>query len=99
MLAHLKVILLVLYFAAPFAVLLTPSLRSRRTIRALLLMVVADFLIFGIIEGTKQGFYLVHVLPLLEGLLALWIVETWNARPDPDAGRTFLNPLDGRRWH
>lgn len=80
-LAHLKVILLVLYFAAPFAVLLTASLRSRRTIRALLLMVVADFLIFGIIEGTKQGFYLVHVLPLLEGLLALWIVEIWNARP------------------
>jgi 4-amino-4-deoxy-L-arabinose transferase-like glycosyltransferase len=79
--AHLKAILLLLYFAAPIAVLLTPSLRARRTIRALLWMVVADFVIFGIIEGTKQGFYLVHVLPLLEGLLALWIVEVWNSRP------------------
>ena len=79
--AHLKVILLVLYFAAPFAVLLTPSLRSRRTVRALLWIVLADFLIFGITEGTKQGFYLVHVLPLFEGLLALWIVEIWNTQP------------------
>lgn len=79
--AHLKVILLVLYFAGPLAVLLTQALRGRRTIRALLWIAAADFLIFSIIEGTKQGFYLVHVLPLLEGLLALWIVEAWSARP------------------
>jgi hypothetical protein len=79
--AHLKVILLLLYFAAPLAVLWTPALRGRRTIRALLWIVAADVLIFGIIEGTKQGFYLVHVLPVLEGLLALWIVAIWNTRP------------------
>ena len=78
--AHLKLILLILYFAGPLAVLLTPSLRARRAIRALLWIAAADFLIFGITEGTKQGYYLVHVLPLFEGLLALWIVETWAAR-------------------
>ena len=78
--ARLKLILLVLYFAGPLLVVLTPALRQRRPVRALLWIAAADFLIFAITEGTKQGYYLVHVLPLMEGLLALWIAETWTAR-------------------
>ena len=42
----------------------TAALRSLKGVRALLLIVITNFLIFTILEGTKQQFYLVHVLPL-----------------------------------
>jgi len=79
--AHLKLFLLMVYALAPLAVWFTPALRARKGVRALLLMALSNLFILTIFEGTKQGFYLVHVLPLYGALLALWAVEGWNLRP------------------
>jgi hypothetical protein len=79
--ARLKLVLLAVYFLAPVAVAVSRGLRIRRGVRALLLLAISNFLIFGIFEGTKQGFYLVHVVPLHTVLLALWVREAWGWRP------------------
>jgi 4-amino-4-deoxy-L-arabinose transferase-like glycosyltransferase len=79
--AHLKLILFAAYFLAPVLVAITPGLRKRRGVRALLLLTISNFLIFGVFEGTKQTFYLVHLVPVQIGLLALWIAESWRGLP------------------
>jgi len=78
--SRMKIILLLLYVGGPILVYATAALRSLKGVRALLLIVITNFLIFTILEGTKQQFYLVHVLPLMEGLLALWVFHWWQAR-------------------
>ena len=77
----MKLVSLAVYFLAPVAVALSRGLRLRRGVRALLWLAVSNFLIFGVFEGTKQNFYLVHVMPLYSALLALWAAETWSRRP------------------
>jgi 4-amino-4-deoxy-L-arabinose transferase-like glycosyltransferase len=79
--ARLKLILFVAYFAAPVLVALMPNLRNRRGVRVLLFLAVSNFAIFGIFEGTKQGFYMIHLVPVQIALLAVWIVEAWRVVP------------------
>jgi 4-amino-4-deoxy-L-arabinose transferase-like glycosyltransferase len=81
MVAHLKLFVFALYVFAFFAVWFTPRLRARQGIRVLLLLVISNLVVFTFFEGTKQGFYLVHVVPLYIGLFAIWVVEMWNTRP------------------
>jgi 4-amino-4-deoxy-L-arabinose transferase-like glycosyltransferase len=79
--ARLKLILFAAYFLGPILVAITPSLRKRRGVCALLLLSVSNFVIFGLFEGTKQGFYMVHLVPVQIALLAVWIVDVWHDLP------------------
>ncbi len=81
MVAHLKLFIFAVYVFAFFAVWFTPRLRERRGIRVLLMLVISNLLVFTFFEGTKQGFYLVDVVPLYVGLFSIWIVDAWKNRP------------------
>jgi 4-amino-4-deoxy-L-arabinose transferase-like glycosyltransferase len=79
--ARLKLILFAAYFLGPLLVAATPALRTRRGIRALLFLAVSNFVIFGVFEGTKQAFYMVHLVPVQIALLAIWIADRWRDAP------------------
>jgi 4-amino-4-deoxy-L-arabinose transferase-like glycosyltransferase len=79
--ARLKLILFAAYFLGPALVAITPTLRRRRGVCAMLLLALSNFVIFGVFEGTKQAFYMVHLVPVQIALLAIWIAYVWHDLP------------------
>jgi hypothetical protein len=75
-----KAYALVAYFAAVAGCLLTPSLRSRRSVRILLTLLACYFAAMSVFNQ-KLAYYLVHILPLYIAALAVWIVWIWENAP------------------
>jgi hypothetical protein len=82
-LARIKIVMLLAYLAGMTGVLLSPFLRRQTPSRILLFMTGLTFGLMVIVEGAKQDWYLVHIIPLFGALLALWIVHCVRAHVLP----------------
>ena len=82
-LARIKIVMLLAYVAGIGGVLLTPILRRQTPSRVLLSMTAMTFALMVVVEGAKQDWYLVHILPLFGALLAVWIVHSLKDRVMP----------------
>ena len=72
-LARVKVIMLLAYLAGIGGVLFSPTLRRQPPSLVLLSLTVLTFALMVVIEGAKQDWYLVHIIPLFSALLAVWV--------------------------
>jgi hypothetical protein len=82
-LARIKIVMLAAYLAGIIGVLGSPILRRQTSSRILLFMTGITFALMVIVEGAKQDWYLVHIIPLFGALLAVWVVHCLNARVLP----------------
>lgn len=82
-LARIKIVMLVTYLAGILGVLANPFLRRQPPPRVLLLMTGITFALMVVVEGAKQDWYLVHIIPLFAALLAVWVVQCLNDRVLP----------------
>jgi hypothetical protein len=67
-----------IYAAGVIAVLFSRAGRERPGARILATLAVVYFFVFGILEGAKPAFYLVHFTPLLACCVACWTVGGWE---------------------
>jgi hypothetical protein len=82
-LARVKVVMLMAYLTGIAGVILTPRLRRQPSSHVLLSMTALTFMLMVVFEGAKQDWYLVHIIPLLSALLAVWIVHCLQDRVLP----------------
>jgi 4-amino-4-deoxy-L-arabinose transferase-like glycosyltransferase len=82
---RVKVILLLAYAVAIAACLLTPALRKQKAVQALLVVAGLYLAIMTVLEGTKQMFYLVEVVPIYTAILGVWLWWGWTQRSIPRA--------------
>jgi len=82
-LVRLKALILLAYIIAIVGTLLTKDLRKQKGIRALLILAVLDFLFLTIWDGQKLTWYLIHIIPVFTGILAVWVVWCWEKRVVP----------------
>jgi hypothetical protein len=82
-LARIKIVMLLAYLAGIAGVLLSPFLRRQTSSRVLLSMTAITFALMVVVEGAKQDWYLVHIIPLFSALLAVWVVHCLKARALP----------------
>jgi 4-amino-4-deoxy-L-arabinose transferase-like glycosyltransferase len=77
--ARLKALILVAYVAGVVCAWATRRIRESRGGRALLLLTALYFVIMAVLDGQKLAWYLVHIVPLYAALLAIWLVDVWEA--------------------
>jgi hypothetical protein len=82
-LARIKIVMLLAYLAGLTGVLLTPSLRRQGPSRVLLSLTALTFTLMVVVEGAKQDWYLVHIIPLFGALLSAWVVHCLRDRVLP----------------
>ena len=82
-LARIKVVMLLAYLAGIAGVLFSPVLRRQTPSRVLLSMTAITFALMVVVEGAKQDWYLVHIIPLFSALLAVWVVHCLKDRVLP----------------
>jgi 4-amino-4-deoxy-L-arabinose transferase-like glycosyltransferase len=78
--SRLKIAVLICYVWGAVACLASPYLRRRDGNRALLILTAIYFVMLPLIDGFKQVFYLVHIIPLLAALLAVWLAGNFKRR-------------------
>lgn len=83
--ARLKILVLLVYLAGLAGVLFTRRLRQHTAARTVLLLFALYFVLMALLEGHKSDIYLVHSVPLLAALLALWLAWCWRERVLPRA--------------
>ena len=90
----LKMILPVGYLLGLAGVFLVPAARRNRFVRLATLLLIVQFLILAVAEGTKQFHYIVHVIPTMDMILGgvIWLgwEERWIPRPLCAAGLAGL---------
>jgi hypothetical protein len=74
---------LLAYVTGIAGVFLSPRLRRHPSSRVLLSMAALTFVLMVVVEGAKQDWYLVHIIPLLSALLAVWVVHCLKDRVLP----------------
>jgi 4-amino-4-deoxy-L-arabinose transferase-like glycosyltransferase len=72
---HLQNSVLVVYLAGLVGALLSSVVRKQKAVQLLLALACVFFMIMTFFEGTKQSWYLIHILPLLAALLASSLVS------------------------
>lgn len=75
---RVTILIPVIYAAAVVAVLVSRAAGLRTGARLLAVLAVVYFFVFGIMEGAKPAFYLVHFTPLLACCTACWTVAGWE---------------------
>lgn len=75
---YLKSLILIGYIFGILGILLTKELRQNRNYFALLALVGIYFAIFSVIDGQKQTYYLVHIIPFYVACLAIWAHWIWK---------------------
>jgi hypothetical protein len=83
--ARLKLLILTAYVVSILACLLTPALRKQKGCQALLILAGIYVSIMTVLEGTKQTFYLVEIIPLYTAILGVWCWWCWESRTVPRA--------------
>jgi 4-amino-4-deoxy-L-arabinose transferase-like glycosyltransferase len=76
--AKLKILILLGYLAGVIGLLLTPDLRRRKGVRALLYLLLVYLVTMSILIGNKTESYLVQILPLFISLAAIWFTWCWG---------------------
>lgn len=81
----LKSLILIGYALGFLGVLFTKDLRENRNYRALLILTVIYFLWMALMDGQKQTYYVIQILPFYLIMLAIWINWLWkrNFLPRP----------------
>ncbi len=72
-LIKLKAIILLVYVIAIVGFISTRELRKDRNARALLILTGIFFVFMALWDGQKLTWYLIHIIPLLTGLVAVWL--------------------------
>ena len=75
---HLRALILLVYLSGVAGVLLTRSLRQRRDVRALLLLLGTYFLLMSLMRRESAHEYLVHIIPFYATVLAVWLTWVWH---------------------
>lgn len=81
--ARLKILVLLVYLAGLAGALSVRRLRQHTATRTVLLLFAIYFVLMALVEGHKSDIYLVHSVPLLAALLALWLTWCWRERALP----------------
>ena len=81
----LKSLILIGYALGFLGVLFTRELRNNRNYRALLILTTIYFLWMALMDGQKQTYYIIQILPFYLIMLAIWINWLWqrNFLPRP----------------
>lgn len=77
-LARLRVLIIFGYWFALIWAVVAPGMRNTSRYRLFLAAAVVDFIALALFDGTKSYFYIIHTLPFLAALLAVWLVWAWN---------------------
>lgn len=87
-LSRLKLVIPLAHAVGLAGLLSVAALRRQAGYRALLGVAALHFAMLSVYDGQKLPYYLIHTVPLLDAILAVWIVSTW-------AKRTIPRPLLG----
>ena len=79
--ARLRVLIIFGYWFALIWAIVAPDMRKTSRYRLLILAAAVDFIALALFDGTKSYFYIIHILPFLAGLLAVWLVSAWSKGP------------------
>lgn len=79
----LKSLILFGYALGVLGVLLTKELRTNRNYIALLILTAIYFLWMGLMDGQKQTYYIIQILPFYLIMLAVWINWLWRKKFPP----------------
>ena len=77
-LGHVKAVILLAYLVGIAGTIATPALRRQRPVRLLLSMTALMVALMSVVEGAKQDWYLVHVIPLFCAVSSVWIAYVWR---------------------
>jgi 4-amino-4-deoxy-L-arabinose transferase-like glycosyltransferase len=80
---YLKSLILLGYIIGFFALIFVKPLRENRNYWILLSWVAIQFVVMSFIDGQKQTYYLIHVIPLYCVGLAIFVHWIWNNSPVP----------------
>lgn len=72
-LIKLKAVILLVYVIAIVGFISTKELRRDRNARALLILTAIFFVVMSLWDGQKLTWYLIHIIPLYTGIVALWL--------------------------
>lgn len=79
----LKGLILIGYALGVLGVLLTKDLRNNRCYRALLFLTAIYFSWMSLMDGQKQTYYIIQILPFYLIMLAVWVNRLWRRRSLP----------------
>lgn len=79
----LKALILLAYVIAVVGALLIKDIRSKKGYKALLILGAIYFVVLTIWDGQKLTWYLIHIIPIYTGLLAVFVLWCWNRRIVP----------------
>lgn len=75
---YLKSLILLGYIIGFFSLILIKPLRENRNYWILLVWVAIQFVIMSLLDGQKQTYYLIHVIPLYCACLAIFVYWLWE---------------------
>ena len=82
-LSRLRVLIPVLYLAAFVGCLVTRSVRQTAGCRVLLTLTTVYFLCMSVLEGHKNYYYLIHIIPFFAAVFGAWTYWFWTQRRFP----------------
>ena len=77
-LSRLRVLIPVLYLAAFVGCLVTRSIRQAAGSRVLLTLTALYFLCMSVLEGHKNYYYLIHIVPFFAAVFGTWTYWSWS---------------------
>jgi hypothetical protein len=78
-----KLVVLLIYGAAVLSFAAWPRLRRERGAKLLLTLTTVVFGLMTLVEGQKLTIYLIHIVPYLSALTAVWLYSMWQWRTLP----------------
>ncbi len=76
----LKSLILIGYALGVLGVLFTKELRQNRNYRALLILTTIYFIWMALMDGQKQTYYIIQILPFYLIMLAIWLNYLWQRK-------------------
>ena len=86
----LKATVLLVYVAALLSFAFSRRLRGLPGSRLLLTMTGAVFALLSLLEGQKLTIYLIHIVPFLSALTAVWLAHCWREKPLPRVATALI---------
>jgi hypothetical protein len=77
--SRLRILIPLIYLIGILGAFLNRKLRSEPGVRTALIMAGTSFLFMSLFEGHKNYYYMVHIMPLLVILFALWAHWLWRS--------------------
>jgi hypothetical protein len=81
--SRLKLVIPLVHAAGLAGLLSMAALRRQAGYRALLGVAALHFGMLSVYDGQKLPYYLIHTVPLLDAILAVWIVGAWTKSSIP----------------